>query len=143
MNIKSCREKWKGTMTDRDRFNNQMHYRSVDRSVNIEMGFWGENFTEWDLFVDSGIKSNRQVTDFFNFDIMRGAGGPRWMHPEFEYKVIEETETTKIIRNHDGLLAEVPKDGHETMPHFIEASIVTPDDWKKVKEESPELIILD
>ncbi|MDO8685458.1 MAG: uroporphyrinogen decarboxylase family protein [Clostridiales bacterium] len=37
--------------------------------------------------------------------------------------------------NEDGLLAEVPKDGHATIPHFIKASIVTPDDWKKCKEE--------
>ena len=26
MEIKPIRKKWKGTMTDRERFNNQMHY---------------------------------------------------------------------------------------------------------------------
>ena len=31
MAITPCRPKWKGTMTDRQRFNNQMHYRPVVR----------------------------------------------------------------------------------------------------------------
>ena len=44
-------------------------------------------------------------------------------------------ETTNVIMNADGLLAEVPKDGHDTIPHFIKASIETPEDWKRVKEE--------
>jgi uroporphyrinogen decarboxylase len=33
------------------------------------------------------------------------------------------------------LLAEIPKDGHSTIPHYTKPSIVTPDDWKKCKEE--------
>ena len=38
------RQKWKGTMTDRERFNNQMHYRPVDRCFNMEFGYWKENY---------------------------------------------------------------------------------------------------
>jgi hypothetical protein len=135
VDIKPCRDKWKGSMTDRERFNNLMHYKPVDRCVNMEFGFWDENFTEWDIFVDNNVKHNGHADQFFNFDIMRQAGGRNWMHPGFEYKVIEETETTQIIQNGDGLTAEIPKDGHATIPHFIKASIVTPEDWKKVKEE--------
>ena len=122
-------------MTDRERFNNQMHYKPVDRSVNMEFGFWDENFTEWDLFVNNGIKDNGQADRFFSFDTMRVVDGRNWMVPGFEQKVIEESETTQIIQNADGLLAEVPKDGHATIPHFLKASIVTPEHWKRVKEE--------
>ncbi len=57
------------------------------------------------------------------------------MHPPFEEIVIRESATTRVLINADGLLAEVPKDGHETIPHYIDATIKTPDDWKKVKEE--------
>ncbi|HOQ28242.1 MAG TPA: uroporphyrinogen decarboxylase family protein, partial [Armatimonadota bacterium] len=28
-----------------------------------------------------------------------------------------------------------PRDGHDTIPHYIKASITTPDDWKRCKEE--------
>ena len=57
------------------------------------------------------------------------------MSPPFESKVVDETETTYIMINEDGLLAEVPKSSHDTIPHYIKASIVTPEDWKRCKEE--------
>jgi uroporphyrinogen decarboxylase len=57
------------------------------------------------------------------------------MHPGFEYKVVQETAATRITQNSDGLLAEVPIDGHDTIPHYIRSSIQTPADWKKVKAE--------
>lgn len=135
MNIKPCREKWKGTMTDRERFNNQMHYKPVDRCFNMEFGYWDENFKEWPIFVENNIRNNYEADIFFNFDIIKGVGGRIWMNPPFPNKVIEETATTKIIMNDDGLLAEVPKDGHDTIPHYVKASVVTPEDWKRCKEE--------
>ena len=57
------------------------------------------------------------------------------MWPPVEEKVVEEREKTRILINGDGLLAEVPKDGHDTIPHYISPSIVTPDDWKRCREE--------
>ncbi len=133
--ITPCRPKWKGTLTDRERFNRQMHYESFDRCFNMEFGYWKENFKEWDLFVKNGITDNGQADIFFNFDRLRSTGGRDWMHPAFTEAVVEETATTRILMNRDGLLAEVPKDGHDTIPHFIKASIITPDDWKRCKEE--------
>jgi hypothetical protein len=135
MAIKQCRNKWKSTMTDRERFNNQMHYKPVDRSFNMEFGYWDENFTEWSIFVDNGITNNDQADIFFNFDTIKVISGVTWIHPGFPSKVIEETETTLIMMNSDGLLAAVPKDGHDTIPHYLESSIVTPDDWRIVKAE--------
>lgn len=135
MDIKPCRPKWKGTMTDRERFNNQMHYKPVDRCFNMEFGYWDENFEEWSIFKDNGITNNREADLFFNFDRIEVISGNVWMSPPFETKVVEETETTKILINSDGLLAEIPKDGHDTIPHFMKSSIVTPEDWKRCKEE--------
>ena len=135
MAITPCRPKWKGTMTDRERFNNQMHYKPVDRCFNMEFGYWEENFHEWDIFVKNNIRNNWEADQFFSFDPLGNVGGNVGMHPGFAYEVVSETETTKIIRNGDGLLAEVPKDGHDTIPHFIKSSITTADDWKKVKAE--------
>ncbi len=135
MDIKPCRNKWPGTMTDRERFNNQMHYRPVDRCFNMEFGYWQENFTLWPLFVDNGVASNEAADRFFNFDRIAGIGGNTWMHPAFPSTVVEETETMQIIMNGDGLTAEIPRDGHDTIPHYIKASVVTPEDWKRVKAE--------
>ena len=135
MPITPCREKWKGTMTDRQRFNNQMHYACVDRCFNMEFGYWNENFSRWRMFAENGVTNNHQADLFFSFDRIDGCGGRVWMHPAFPHEVIEETDSTRIVRNADGLLAEVPKDGHDTIPHYIESSIKTPDDWQRVKAE--------
>jgi len=135
MFITPCRSKWKGTMTDRERFNNYMHYKSVDRCFNMEFGYWAENFQQWPLFVENNITNNDEADIFFNFDIIHGIGGNIWLSPDFEEQAMEETGDKKIIMNADGLLAEVAKDGHSTIPRYTKASIVTPDDWKKCKEE--------
>ena len=142
---KPCRTKWKSTMTDRQRFNNQMHYKPIDRCFNREFGYWSENFKKWHLFAENGITSDGEAELFFNFDTMKIIGKDSscvapvheysWMKPKIERKVISENETSKIIINHDGLFAEVPKDGHDTIPHYIKSSIVTPEDWKKCKAE--------
>ena len=39
------------------------------------------------------------------------------------------------MMNDSGLLAEILKDGHDTIPHYVKASIVTPEDWKRCKAE--------
>ena len=133
--IEPIRPKWKGLFTDRERFNRQMHYQPVDRCFNMEFGYWDENFTEWPIFYENGITSNAEADIFFNFDRTASIGGRVWMLPVFPREVVEVREATKLLINEDGLLAEVPLDGHDTIPHFIKASIVTPDDWKKVKAE--------
>jgi hypothetical protein len=127
MNIKPYRPRWAGTMTDRERFNRQMHYQPVDRCFNMEFGYWNENFTLWPIFTDNHITNNEEADLFFNFDVIQKVD-PLWIHPEFEIRVIEETAEHKIIINRDGLLAEVPKDGHDTIPHYLKSSIVKPED---------------
>jgi hypothetical protein len=136
--IEPCRPKWQGTMTDRERFNRQMHFQPFDRCFNMEFGYWDENFKQWSIFVDNNIASIDEADVFFNFDRIKRVR-PMWLawliNPLFEEKVIEETAASRIIISPDGLLAEMPKDGHSTIPHFIKSSIVGPDDWVKFKEE--------
>jgi hypothetical protein len=136
MSIKPCRPPWKGTMSSRDRFNRQMRFEPIDRSFNMEFGYWKENFLLWPGFIENKITTHDEAHKFFNFDRIEviGGEGAFWIHPGFEQKVISETEDTQVIVNNDGLIAEVPKDGHSTIPHFTKSSIVTPEDWKREKE---------
>lgn len=133
--LQPIRPKWKGTLSDRERFNRQMHYQPVDRCFNMEFGYWDENFTEWPIFYENSITNNAEADVFFNFDRTAVIGGQVWMSPPFAQEVVEIRKNTKVIVNEDGLLAEIPLDGHDTIPHFIQSSIITPDDWKKVKAE--------
>jgi uroporphyrinogen decarboxylase len=128
-------EPWGGKMTPRERFNAQMHYKPFDRTVNMEFGYWEENYTQWKLFTDNGIRNEGEANYFFGFDPLYGIGTNYWMEPTFENKTVEEKDDKLIIMNGDGLLAEIPKDRHDTIPHYIRATVVTPDDWKKVKSE--------
>jgi uroporphyrinogen decarboxylase len=126
---------WKGTMTGRERFNRQMHYQSFDRSFNMEFGYWEENYQVWSMFVKNGIRKESEANIFFNFDPTHIVWGNVWLSPQFPSITVGETETHRLVQNGEGLLAEVPKDGHTTIPHYTKATVVTPEDWKKVKEE--------
>lgn len=133
--ITPIRPPWGGTMTARERFNRQMRWQSFDRTFNMEFGYWQENFTQWDIFVENGITNNHEADLFFSFDRIEGISGRNYMCPPFEEREISRWGNKRILINSEGLLAEVPVAGYSTIPHFIKSSIETPDDWKRVKEE--------
>jgi uroporphyrinogen decarboxylase len=137
MGISPIRAKWKSAISDRERFNRQMHYQSVDRCFNYEFGYWEENFREWDIFVKNGITNNADAEIFLSLDrLERGIGGDAFMCPPFESKELEIRDGKRLIINNEGVFAEVPLEGGGTaFPHCIKSSITTPEDWKKVKEE--------
>ena len=133
--ITPIRKKWAGTMTDRERFNRQIHFQSVDRSFNMEFGWWEENYTEWKVFRDRNIRHEWEGNALFNFDIISGAGENTFLCPDFEHKVLEHHEGYDIVLNGDGVICKVQNTGHATIPHYLRSSVETPDDWKRVKEE--------
>ena len=84
MSITPCRPKWKGTMTDRERFNNQMHYKPVDRCFNMEFGYWEENFTQWDhLRRERHHEQLRKPMSSSTSTASAASAGHVWMHPRF------------------------------------------------------------
>ncbi len=133
--ITPIRRPWPGTMTARERFNRQMHYRSVDRCFNMEFGYWKENFATWSLFIENGITNNAEADVFFAFDRIAGVGGKNWMCPPFEEREVARSGNTIVLVNADGLMAEVLASGKDTIPHYLKSSVTTPEDWKRVKEE--------
>ena len=133
--IKPMRKPWKGELTPRERFNRQMHFQPVDRSFNMEFGYWDENYDQWPMFVENGIKTEGQANEFFSFDPIAGVGGETWMSPPFPHKEIARHGDKIIIQNSDGLTAEIMAKSHSTIPHYTDSAIKTPDDWKKVKAE--------
>ena len=123
MKITPMREKWKGSQTDRERFNNQMNYKPFDRCFNMEFGFWEENFEKWSFFRNANIKTNDEADVFLNFDRIKNLYVNTWINPPFKNEVVEETETTKVIINIDGLYEELPKDDHSTIPRYLKSSV--------------------
>ena len=109
-NIIPIKEKWKSTMTDRQRFINQVHFKPVDRCFSMEFGYWDEVFSQWELFRKYEVKNREEAFVLFGFDRIENLFGETFMLPPFEEKVIEHCESTLIIQNMDGLTAEVLKD---------------------------------
>jgi uroporphyrinogen decarboxylase len=101
----------------------------------MEFGYWDENYTVWEAFAKNGIKQEWQANAAFNFDRIEMLWHNIWMQPPFEYKEIARHGDRIIIQNHNGVTAEKFESHNATIPHFTKSSIVTPDDWKKVKAE--------
>jgi uroporphyrinogen decarboxylase len=131
--IQPVGDPWPGEMTPRTRFVGQMHHRPVDRCFNMEFGYWKENFQAWPIFRDHGVTDNARAHQLFGFDPIHNVGGNVWLHPYFEQTIVQRRGDHNVIRNAEGLLAEVPADGHASIPHFIESSVQTPADWEQVK----------
>ncbi|MBE5816177.1 MAG: hypothetical protein E7315_00470 [Clostridiales bacterium] len=135
MDIQPIRNKWKGTMTDRERFRRQMHYESVDRCFNMEFGYWEENYTQWDVLRNNNIEYEWQANELFAFDKLDTVGGPVWTYPPFPYTVLEETDAKVKFVDANGLICEKFKNGASSIPHYIGSTVNTPEDWDRVKKE--------
>lgn len=133
--MKMLRTPWEGILTPRERFNRQMHFRPVDRCFNMEFGYWDEVFDQWPMFRDNGIPNTPTANHALGFDPMENICPPWYMHPFFEEKMVEDKGDTQIFINMDGVLYELPADGHSTIPKYLHSSIENEDDWKRVKEE--------
>ena len=76
MTVTPCRAKWKGTMTDRERFNNQMHYKPVDGIDICYTDCDGDVRPILKYFLDNGINT------LFPFEV-NGGGHPAALLKEF------------------------------------------------------------
>jgi len=101
----------------------------------MEFGYWDDNFDLWPFFYEHNIRNNEEADFFFNFDRIFTMGGWIWISPPFAEEIVEVRGNRKILINSDGLLAEVPLDGHDTIPHYLKSSIQTDEDWKRIKAE--------
>jgi len=124
-------------MTFRERFVRTFHYQPVDRLPDMEFGYWDENYAIWHRQgMPTSVCNETSAYNYFSVD-----PDDRWwlpgaidMIPAFETEVLEETPTHKIIRNSSGTICEIPKDGHSTIPRFIEFAVKNRADFEKMKE---------
>ncbi len=57
--IKQIRKPCDGVLTPRERFVRQMHHQPVDRTFNMEFGYWDENFFHGACFATMGSEQCR------------------------------------------------------------------------------------
>ncbi len=124
-------------MTSRERLVRCMHYQSVDHVPDHEFGYWKEVYPLWQAQgMPKWVKGWEEANRFFRFETydsvpMHLIAG---MKPHFRPGVVSKTDTREIVRDKSGVLYERRKDGHSTIPHYLEFPIKTRADWKKFKK---------
>jgi len=95
--ITPIRAPWKGTMTPRERFNRQMHFQPVDRCFNMEFGYWGENYSEWDIFTENGITNDSEADRFGAFWAASFISGPFFIDVDTQIKPATMKPHTDVL----------------------------------------------
>jgi len=94
-------------MNDRERFNNVMHYRPVDRCPIRDFGFWEETLLVWKQYgLPQAVPDEISTDDFFGMDRARLCGGIVDLWPFFEEEILEDKGESEIVRDRDGVVLE-------------------------------------
>jgi len=122
-------------MTQRERWNRVLHFQTVDRVPDEEFGYWDDTLRRWhDEGLPPQVDSNEKADLYFRFETGAGVPVDIGLRPPFESRVIEETEDRRIVTDGNGVTYVQPKDGHSTIPHYLEFPIKTRDDWQRFRE---------
>ena len=125
-----------------DRFYRIYTYQPVDRVPDIEFGYWPQTIRRW---LNEGMPLEltlEETTDMFSPKVDAHFGFEHEGHnlpsnykmiPLFDEVVIEERETSVVIRDENGVIAErfLHDSDYSSIPHFIEFPIKAPDDWQR------------
>ena len=119
-------------MNCRERFVNTLCYQAVDRPPLIATGGWPETAQRWrEEGWDGGSLTKR-----FGADNWIWRTQLLFPCPPFTEEVIEENAETKIIRNHEGILMEIPTLWRESsMPRFLRFPVEVMDDFRAFADE--------
>jgi len=110
-----------------------MHFQPVDHIPDEEFGYWDETFKVWhEQGLPEEINDNAAAERYFGFSARSEVPVILGLYPEFERKVIEETEKYQIIMDTDGVKKKVFKDGTSTIPHYLEFPLKGRREWEEI-----------
>jgi uroporphyrinogen decarboxylase len=111
-----------------------MHFQSVDRIPDEEFGYWDETLDRWhDEGLPKSVDSNEKADRFFGFDQRGGVPVNLGLIPDFEARVLEETESYRTLVDTAGVVSVVHKDGRSSIPRYLSFPIKSRADWQDFK----------
>lgn len=120
-------------MTARERYLATFSYRPVDKPFVVAVGGWAETGQRW---LREGW-DGRPLHEIFGTDLIHGTGVYYGPVPRFEYQLLEETETTRVYVNHEGIVMREFKDfnGNSSMPQFVRFPVESEADFEAFAAE--------
>lgn len=119
-------------MNHQERFLRTFHFEPVDHVPDEEFGYWNETFSAWQgQGLPEYVTDNSRADVFFGFAHRIGAPFHVGLRPGFEHAVLEEDDRHVTVRDWDGAIKMVNKDGTSTIPKFIKFALETREDWEK------------
>lgn len=117
-------------MNYRESFRAMMNFDKPDTLCQFEWGYWGETIERWK---NEGLPENTNpwddcgITHYFRPPIHCG------LLPGFEWKIIQEDETSRIVQTSSGIICRESKIGSR-LPQFIKHPVSNRDDFESIKE---------
>ena len=122
-------------MNSRERWLACMRFQPLDHIPDEEFGYWDETFSIWHAQgLPEYVNDNWKADCFFGFEQYHGVPLHGSIIPGFEYKVLSEDDRKQVIINGEGVMAQVQKTGHSTIPHYLKFPIETREDWDEFKK---------
>ncbi len=116
-------------MNYRESFRAMMDFDKPDNLCQFEWGYWGETIERWK---NEGLPKNTNpwddcgITHYFRPPIHCG------LLPGFEWKIIQEDETSRIVQTSSGIICRESKIGSR-LPQFIKHPVSNRDDFESLK----------
>jgi uroporphyrinogen decarboxylase len=124
-----------GTLDSRERWRRFWHGGGVDHLPDYEFGWWEENFDVWqDQGLPAWVDGNYKGDVYFRLEMHGLFPANTGVRPGFDSEQLEIRGDKRIIRDHDGVICEVPLDGHSTVPHYLKFPVETRADWLELRK---------
>ena len=118
-------------MKPRELFADIMHYRTFDRMPVFHWTGWGETVARWRA---EGLPEGVSEHEYFQATpLCTGIPINLGLYPLFEEEVLEENESWVIMRQNDGVIAQLFK-GRSSIPHYIDFLLKDPSGWEEYEK---------
>lgn len=127
-------------LTSRERFLRTLDFQPVDIPwTRAHSGLWQETADVWLSRADAGTGTGwhgENIYQRFALDEILRVDPRYGPVPEFEYRLIEEDEQTKLYINHEGILMREFKEHSDTsMPQFVKFPVESAEDFESFAAE--------